>query len=347
MINQHKQKKSERFLTLQGDQGGFTIVELMVGMVVGAFVSVFILGSYFHIAKIANNERQQSTMQVNQRGSIEDLEVGVRMAGYNPQDCPAAICNFGVVDVRRYSVNDEWTASTPCDVGSIPPACLAGQPQLAGSPTFTVISDNLTAPNGALDATDTFISYRLFDEANNGSTSLARDQATGLQNWTTTCVLPREVLADNIEAIAFAYAFDNDGDGLLDRTAANNIIWAIDSDNDNDLDFNLDANDDGFINLLDDEGSGPDPDGSSGGNKVIDGGDWSGLGNLGADVPLGAIQAIKVWILARADRPTKNYLNDHLEYVVGNRLMSGLNGDFARDVECLLMVRTIERRNLP
>lgn len=332
-ISQRKQKKSERFLTVQGNRRGFTIIELMVGMVVGAFVATFILGSYIHIAKMATNERQQAMMQINQRGSIEELESGVRMAGYNPEECLSTVCNFGVRDVRQYTITNEFTAPAPCAVGSTP--------SILCSPTLTLFSDGLTAPNpnGVVDAGDTFTSYRLFDENNDGRISLARDQTNGLLDWTANIsVVPREVLAENIRAIAFAYSYDTTGDRRPERTTAGNVIWAIDQNNDNFLDFNLDTNDDGFITTADD----------TNGDRIIDGADNGGAGILAATVDIVDIIAIKVFILAQADSPSDDYANTN-QYVVGNIIWTAGNGNFQfnEQLECLLMVRSIERRNLP
>ncbi len=61
-------------------------------------------------------------------------------------------------------------------------------------------------------------------------------------------------LAGSIQAIAFGYAFDDDGgapDGLVDTDAGGNIIWAYDSNADGFLDTILDSNNDGVIDASD------------------------------------------------------------------------------------------------
>lgn len=319
MINRRDQNRAQSLFTSWCNPHGFTLVELLVGMVIGGLVSAAILGSYISLTKMARNERDKSVMQINQRGSVENLEFEVRMAGYNPQNIP----NFvGVTDVRRYSVTDRLT----------PPVL---DPN--GSPSLTVIYDEFRptppGPNGVLDANDTFYSFRLFDENGDGSTSLVRDRATGLGAFT----FPREVLADNILAVAFAYAYDENGDGNLD-TAGGNIIWAIDSDNDNRLDYNLDPNNDGILDAADD----------TSGDRIIGGGDVGFAGNLAAPVDRIDIRSVKVWVLARAEKLTKGYHNEDI-FRVGDRLLSATPGydDWHPSLKVMLMVRTIECLNMP
>lgn len=119
-----------------------------------------------------------------------------------------------------------------------------------------------------------------------------------------------QTLANNIEALGFAYAFDNDGDGALDTYNAGGnqrIIWAVDSDGDDLLDTNLDATTDGVI----DENDGPGP----GGNGAIAG------TPLSSNVPMQDIRAVRVWILGRSARGIDNHLNT-LTYTVGDRVIT-------------------------
>jgi type IV pilus assembly protein PilW len=186
--------------------------------------------------------------------------------------------------------------------------------------------------DGNLDANDAFISYRLFDETNDGVFDLARDTAPGDGSGMVT---PREILAENIHAIGFAFAIDDDGDGNLDRGAGNNIIWAVDSDNDNLLDTNLDANGDGALTTADD----------TDGSFRIDSADHTPAGAIAGPIPLTSIRSIRVWLLARAHKETEGFINKDV-YQVGDQILSAANGDFKDNLKCRLLVRTIECRNL-
>jgi hypothetical protein len=100
-------------------------------------------------------------------------------------------------------------------------------------------------------------------------------------------------VAENIQALAFAYAFDNDHDGNLDTddgTTEGNIIWAFDADpadGDSRLTWNLNSG----LAL-------PDP------------------------VPLADIRAVRFWILARTKAPVRGHF-DSQTYTVGDRIISG------------------------
>lgn len=301
-----------------GDFKGFTLLELMVGIVVTGIVATGILTAYFTSVRSFTNQRDVAVMQMNLRGSAEDMGSQVRMAGYDPRaEMPRT--DFGIKDVRRWTVTDENTA---------PAASPSGQPAL------TLIYDNYNQPGGAdgvLDINDNYISYRLFDDGGDGLFELARDTMPAGSGLVT----PRQILAENIQAVGFAYAYDDDGNGLLDTAAGNHIIWAVDSDNDNLLDTNLDADGDGNFTEADDTNH----------DMVINNADQTPNGAMLKTVPLSSVRSIRIWLLARADKPTKNYINK-TRYQVGDRILSAANGDFDQDLKCRLLVQTIQGRNL-
>ena len=150
-------------------------------------------------------------MQQNLRAAMYVMEREIRMAGYDPTGSG----NFGITDIRLKDIDDDLDVN--------------GNSSLE----FTIDrDDNGLGPDG-----DETVYYCIYDSpvgAPDGKTDLAQRYGGG----------GRQLLAQNIEALGLAYAFDNNGDGQLDTTVAGNTIWAIDSDNDNDLDVNLDTNDD-------------------------------------------------------------------------------------------------------
>ncbi len=109
-------------------------------------------------------------------------------------------------------------------------------------------------------------------------------------------------LVSNIQALAFAYAFDFDHgtpvselDGNLDTAPGNTIIWAFDFNHDGFLDTVLDTNEDGRIDNMD------DPGGAA----------------MNERVPIDRIRAVRIWLLARTGAPIRQY-NDKKTYVVGD-----------------------------
>ena len=169
--------------------------------------------------------------------------------------------------------------------------------------------------DGTLGADET-IAYSIFDSGADGITDLARNDGGGNQ-----------LLAQGVESLGLAYAFDEDGDGELD-TSGGNVIWAVDTDFDNELDLNLDTNGDGRIDISDD---------TTAGNGVLEG------VALGTPVPLADIRAVKIWILARTDQVIRGF-HDTNDYVVGRRVITPVGDDnrFKRR----LLTTTIRCRNL-
>jgi type IV pilus assembly protein PilW len=206
---------------------------------------------------------------------------------------------LGVQDVRSYDI-----AASPDPVG-------ASELNPAGSPALTVDFD-LDA-----DGIAERITYLLYDMDNNGTVDLARRDGGG-------CFT---LLAESIEAIGFAYAFDADFDGKVDLDTVNeNIIWAVDSDNDNDLDRALDTNSDGEIDLNDTAGGLP----------------LSGAPFNLADVPVQRIRMVRVWLLCRSARRAQKAMLDQSVYVVADQRIGPLNDDFRRR----MLEMSIRIRNL-
>ena len=115
-------------------------------------------------------------------------------------------------------------------------------------------------------------------------------------------------VAENIQAVSFAYAFDWEGSGTdpngeLD-TVGGNIIWAYDSNGNGDLDMALDTNNDGVINATDDTNR----DGFLNDSPISD------------PAPLNTIRAVRLWLLARSRAPVWDHA-DTKTYAVGNKIL--------------------------
>ena len=85
-------------------------------------------------------------------------------------------------------------------------------------PVAGLIDDAAECYDGLADDADEQITYALQTNAAGDGKDLVRITSTGTN-----------ILAYDIEAIAFGYAYDSDEDGLLDTDAGGNIIWAYDS----------------------------------------------------------------------------------------------------------------------
>lgn len=137
----------------------------------------------------------------------------------------------------------------------------------------------------------------------------------------------RSSISEGIEALGLAFAFDQDGDGKLDRTTANHVVWAVDLDNDGFLDTNLDTNDDGKIDEHDDANN----------DGVIEGVTLSHV------IPLEKVRIAKIWILGRSALAYKRFSNNVArKYVAGRHIIEDTNDGYLR----FLLEYTIKLRNM-
>lgn len=277
-------KKYRLSISRVKSQKGFTMVELMVTMGIAGIVLMAIYSAYQTQSSINRTQTVVLNMQQNIRGAIYLLESEIRSAGYEQN----ATGTFGITDIRFRDVNNGLNVN--------------------GNSSITFTSD--LNDDGAIDTNETF-SFSIFDypaSSPDGILDLARDNGAG-----------RQIIAESIQALFMAYAYDNDGDGRLDTSANGNIIWAFDSDNNNILDRILDTNDDGQIDI----------------NDAV-----AGVPIGGSGIAIDKIRAIRIWMLARTKTNILNY-NDNNTYVVGNRRITP-NDNFRRE----LLVSTIRGRNL-
>jgi len=275
-------------------ENGFTLVELMVAVAISGLVLSAAHTIYKSQQRSYVVQEQVAAIQQNLRGGVYCMRREIRMAGYDPQGSR----NFGIIDVGLdHNAN--------------------------GTITFT-LDDNLNGAenesdgNGEVDDREKFV-YSLYDypTANpDGILDLGRKYGA-----------TRQLLAENIEALGFAYAFDRtgDGDNLPDRDMNGHIIWAIDSDNDKELDINLDTTNDGVIDLNDDPGG-----------ELLSHIDNGGL----IGVKLSDIRVVRIWLLVRGDRDNPAFVNN-MTYVVSNQRITPKDG-----VQRRLLTATVRCRNL-
>jgi type IV pilus assembly protein PilW len=239
-------------------------------------------------------ETMKLSSQRNLRNSLNLMETEIRMAGYDRMETDL----FGITDVRMDANSN-------------------------GRITFTFDDGNVgNANNGTLDGDET-ITYALYDSTTTpltGNFDLGRTEGGG----------GTELLAEGIEALGFAFAFDDDEDGVLDFNdddadgeldappgGNEGIYWAVDTDGDNILDTNLDTNKDGRIDVGD------------------------GTAGLPFSVSPDRIRAVKIFLLSRTRGPDRGYVDKHT-YVVGFRRIINPGDSFRRQ----LMELTVKCRNL-
>ena len=296
-------------------ENGFTLIELMIAVAIFSIVGLATVSTYTSQQRSSNNQREVMMMQQNLRAAISYMTYEIRMAGYDPTRSGS----FGITDIQPKDINDGL------------------DPNGNDSLEFAIDRDGSGGAVGPGDETVYFSIYN--SPVNPGvTTDLALRFGVG----------GRQLLAENIVTIGFAFAFDANGDGLLDTYNAINmpgtvmpaqrerIIWAYDSDGDNDLDINLDADLDGDIDANDGPGGAPgvSPCGPPGAgfNGVIPPVqpliDFNGVPI--ADVPLADIRAVRISILGKTRRQDSKYYNNNT-YVVGHKIISPAGRDVDGD----------------
>ncbi|SHO45689.1 PilW family protein [Desulfopila aestuarii] len=265
---------------------GFSIIELIIAMAVSSMVvgAVYVLLVSQQSHYTAQNQVTQ--LQQNLRSGASAIESDFRMAGYNPKD--ASGTTFSLLDITRRDLSYALDINGNCSI------------------QFSVDLDE----DGTLDNPDEIITYSLADFPDNDATQkdgvpdLTRTIQTPVINVDPT-LLNRELVSENIEFLGIAYAFDVDGDGDLDTSANGNVIWGVDTNNDNILDRALDTNDDGVINVTD-----------TAGGALISAAPF----NVPAATPpqLSDIRSARVWMVARSLTADPKFVNS-ATYVIADR----------------------------
>jgi type IV pilus assembly protein PilW len=275
---------------------GFSLVEMLVAMAAGLIVMLAINSAYVNYQRSHVTQQLVVHMQQNARAAMSLMKREIRMTGYDP------VAADGVDNDSANGVDD---AAESSGAGIIE----AKYDTASGIPImrFSADLDYDWTVVGDEDITYTLVGTEL--------------QRNG------------QIVAYDIEAVGFAYAFDDDGDGALDVSDPagglvpgnnGNIIWAVDSNlGDHKLDHFLDTDDDGIIDANDTEGG----DGMTG------------------QVLIANIRAVRIWLLARTRQPIKGHI-DNQTYAVGPLHRGPADGDWDARKRRVLLTTTVYCRNM-
>ena len=264
---------------------GFSLLELIAAMAAGLAVMISVYSAYINHQRSHVTEQLVVKMQQNARAAMSLMKREIRMAGYDPAATDGE-------DNDANTIIDDETSGAGIITAKYDPA--SGIPIMRFSADldydWTVVGDE--------DITYTLVGTEL--------------QRNG------------QIVAYDIEAVGFAYAFDDDGDGALDQSGGGNIIWAIDSNlGDDKLDNLLDTDDDG----------------------IIDENDTEGGVNMAGQVVIANIRAVRIWLLARTRQPIKGHI-DNQTYAVGANHRGPADGDWDPRRRRLLLTTTVYCRNM-
>jgi type IV pilus assembly protein PilW len=303
--------------------GGFTLIELMIAMAVAALLFTAVYAAFGSQLRCHLEQQQTVDMQQNIRAAFALMQRDIRMAGY---DATWRDDNSdGRHDLRNADLIDN-----DCD-GRLDAADPEGDEDndragfTAAYAHYLQLALDRGGDGDFCDSQDRigfgFSTTRDRNRdgiADKGAAPLGRSVgAGGLQP-----------LAENLQAVAFGYAFDDDygtpiTDGAID-TNGRAVVWAYDRDLDGFLDTRLDSNADGRIDSADD---------LDGNGRVDD-------AALTPAVPIRRIRAVQVWLLARTRSPLRN-LSDTTTYVVGNKILR-----FGDGYKRVLLTTVVSCRNL-
>jgi type IV pilus assembly protein PilW len=258
---------------MRNDSRGYTLVELLIAMSIAAILITAIYQVYQMRQSSELKQQLVVEMQENIRAAASLIKREIRMTGYDPAANDDESANTGIEKAGRGMI--KFTFDYDADLTTEPDERI----------TYGFAGDKDADRDGIADS---------------GDASLGRATGNG----------PLIPIAENIQAIGFAYAFDHDHDGILDTddgTADGRVIWAFDAD--------LADGDDALTTNLD--------------------------SNLLADsVPLSDIRAVRIWILARTRTPIRGYYENRT-HAVGDRKISSADNYPRR-----LLTATVYCRNM-
>ncbi|MBT8762456.1 prepilin-type N-terminal cleavage/methylation domain-containing protein [Desulfohalobiaceae bacterium Ax17] len=179
---------------------GFTLIELLVVIAISGILLTATYSAFQWQHKSYHIQEEVAEMQQDLRAAMDIMVRETRMAGYDPKNSG----KFGITDIRRYDLNGNLNSSGFSAI------------------TFTTDLDG----DGTVDSNE-IISYSIYDYGNDNNLDLARKIGGS----------GRQLLAENIDSFVLAYAYDDDRDGELETNASNDIIWAIDKNNDGKLEY--------------------------------------------------------------------------------------------------------------
>ncbi len=275
---------------------GFTLIELLVAMTVVSIIMAGAIAAFWQMQSTSKTIDQRSSMEVTARNAIYLIEENIRLMGFNPEgdmnpndimDISDGCCATG--GFLRFNRND---LEDPAD----------------DTKDQTISIGLRPADDSAGGSRDGF--------ADSGSTWLLVVDGNGVID--TGEDEEDFYAADNIEAVRFAYAFDSDEDGNVDLSSNDHIRWAIDSNDDGELDTELDTDDDGDI----------DTDDAIGGSPMAN------------PVEISKIRAVKVWLVVRSKYQVSG-ADKSRTFVVGDQRCT-TNDNFART----RLTTTIRCRNM-
>lgn len=277
-------------------QQGFTLVELLVALAMSGVVAAAAIGFFISQQRAHTAQEQVTLMQQNLRTSLDFMTRELRVAGYNPTAQTATPMGFSTPGLNTITFTLDFHGLESDGIDN------------DGNGTV----DDEVGPDGDSNDSREQITYSMNPAANTFQLRRKSSAAAGAAN---------EVLADGIEAIAFAYAYDgNDADTIPDTfvnaAGATETIYAI---------------------------AGPNGIGPLDATPPVD---WFRVDANGIPIDTGTparaadIRAVKIWILARSNNIDREYFNN-TQYIVGTQTFNPNDNRRRRLLETVVRCRNM------
>ena len=278
--------RKQLMIAIKNNHKGVTLIELLVAMAAGTILMAAIYGAYQGQQKAFVNQQLMVDMQQNVRAAMLLMTREIRMTGYDPAAAD------GIDNDGLNGIDD--------------PAESSGATVLKAGKDWIQFSADLSGDSDVSDANED-ITYQI-----SGSDLVRIDATDGVE----------QIVSYDIEAVGFAYAYDEDTDGQLDTfdgTPNTPVIWAI----------RKNPSDTQLGNYLDTDQNG-----------VIDETDATGGFNLPHQIAYDKIKVVRIWLLGKTRQPVRGY-RDHRTYKVGSQNIT-TNDNYRR----LLLTATVACRNM-
>ncbi len=325
---------------------GFTMVELMISLVVGMFALGAIYTAFQNQQDNYISQDQVAEMQQNIRATMDIMSREIRMAGLDetgragnqtPTPSSILVANADQLVISMDLNNSEFV---------VDPTYPATDNEVISFRFSTDVASGIRYDADSDGIADAAFGVGELGRNVGGSLDVAGAFQQGLPDPKGD-LRAYSPIAQNIHAIGFAYAFDNDGDGALDfndvdgngiQDPGEGIFWAIPAAAGLNTNwFNLNTNNDTAIDLCDYSADCSPPAAGVfgvGTNATI------GAADTLVQVNLREVRAIRIWLLTRSPNPDQNYI-DNNTYVVGRNVIRP-NDNFRRR----LLETVVDCRNM-
>jgi type IV pilus assembly protein PilW len=265
--------------TLLKNKGGFTLIELLMAMTTGIIVLAGIYAAFNSQQKIYTKESQVVDAEQSVRGAAHFMVREIRVAGMDE----TGLAGAGFLIAGRGSIR--FTLDFQ---GGVP-----------------------RGGDGLLDANENITyGFSLADDAD--ADGLADSGIAPIMRVSAT----EDNLAEDIRAVGFAYAFDDDGDGELDY-------------DDDDGDGVLDAGEEYWAY-----------DSPAVAGAALDWDNDTGAALAVGPVNFDRIKAVRIWLLARTRQPLRGYSGRKI-FTVGDKVI-----DVTDNFKYRLLTHTVKCRNM-